>query len=233
MKKASLIILLLSSISAIQAQKYFGYNVKEVLKAVEKERVDLVLDSVSTKDNFLRYHGFYVRDMLVTYYFNPWGHCDQEVISVPDCMLGGMLNFCALLHTEVDDSTFKNLTTGTLYFFYSYQLPYYSSMTIMRNWDIFALQGSITDFETGKPIEGATVTLVGSDKRIIEVITDKNGFYTFEEGRKKNERYMIAETSYIINISKEGYLNSKGEETTVGLYQSTTFVHDFALQVIK
>jgi len=95
---------------------------------------------------------------------------------------------------------------------------------------VFTLQGNITDVVSKQPIEGAIVSLVGSDESVVEVITDKNGFYFFDHKPKSRKRYMLANTTYGIYISKEGYKPSQGQETTVGSYESTTFIHDFGLE---
>lgn len=75
----------------------------------------------------------------------------------------------------------------------------------------------------------------------MEAITDKDGFYSFEEkpfkviigDDKVKVRCIMPNTRYAIIISKEGYLESGGEESTKGIDVSTTFVHDFALTPIK
>lgn len=98
----------------------------------------------------------------------------------------------------------------------------------------FVIQGTITDVDTKDPIEGATVKLIGTDGSSVELKTDKNGYYNFEaKSGSAKARYVNENTSYQIFVSKEKYLNSKGEETTVGIEKSTIFVHDFAMQNIS
>ncbi len=98
----------------------------------------------------------------------------------------------------------------------------------------FVIQGTITDVDSKDPIEGAKVKLMGTDGSSVEIKTDKTGAYNFETkpGNAK-DRYIKESTSYQIFVSKEKYLNAKGEETTVGVEKSTIFVHDFALQNIS
>lgn len=98
---------------------------------------------------------------------------------------------------------------------------------------IYALQGTVTDVDTQEPIQDATVKLVGTDGTSVEVKTDQTGFYIFAEKEGSDERYIQENTSYTILVSKDDYLNSKGQETTVGVNKSTAFVHDFVLQSIK
>ena len=95
---------------------------------------------------------------------------------------------------------------------------------------VYAIQGNVTNVVTGKPIEGATIKLVGSDGTSVEAKSDATGFYEFAQISGSNDRYVKENTSYQILVSKEEHLNAKGEETTVGVENSTTFVHDFALQ---
>lgn len=98
---------------------------------------------------------------------------------------------------------------------------------------IFAIQGTVTDVDTKQPIVEAAVKLIGTDGSSVEILTDQTGFYIFAEKDGTDERYVQENTSYTIFVSKKGYLNSKGQETTVGIEKSTAFVHDFVLQSIK
>ncbi|MEM9024192.1 MAG: OmpA family protein, partial [Bacteroidota bacterium] len=87
----------------------------------------------------------------------------------------------------------------------------------------------VTDVDSKKPLPGAKVMLVGTDGSSIEVETDELGNYSFDEN-PKGGRFILENTSYTMTVSKEKFLNAKGQETTVGVEQSTAFVHDFALQ---
>lgn len=94
---------------------------------------------------------------------------------------------------------------------------------------IFAIQGVVRDKETKIPIENATVKLIGSDGSSVELKTDKAGFYNF--GANAKARYVNENTSYVITAGAPEYLNSeKAKETTVGVEESKTFVHNFELQ---
>ena len=98
---------------------------------------------------------------------------------------------------------------------------------------LFALEGKIVDKESKKGIFKATVHLVGSDGSDVSIKTDTGGNYDF--GPNGNERYIKANTSYIVSAGAQDlqYLNSdeKANETTVGLTESKTFVHNFELQL--
>lgn len=95
---------------------------------------------------------------------------------------------------------------------------------------VFKIQGVITDVETSQPIPGAKITLVGTDGTSVEVESDEVGYYEFDQKPDKSGRYVLANTSYSMTVSKPKYLNAKGQETTVGVDVSTAFVHDYKLQ---
>jgi peptidoglycan-associated lipoprotein len=99
---------------------------------------------------------------------------------------------------------------------------------------VFVIQGNITDVDSKQPIAGATIKLVGSDGTSVEKKSDENGFYIFAEKEgNAADRYINENTTYQIFVSKNEYLNAKGQQTTVGVDKSTTFVEDFALQNIS
>ena len=89
---------------------------------------------------------------------------------------------------------------------------------------VLTLQGVITDTKTGTVITGATVKLVGDDESALEVKTDNTGSYNFD---------LNPLTTYEILVSKDGYLNNKVVETTVGLDKNTDIVRDINLDPIK
>ncbi len=94
----------------------------------------------------------------------------------------------------------------------------------------FILAGTITDVEKGEAIPNVMVKLIGTDGTTVEVKTDELGYYEFDQVPGGVQRYINNETSYTLDVSKESYLNGKGQETTVGLAESTKLVHDFKLQ---
>ncbi|MAO72167.1 MAG: hypothetical protein CMD02_06670 [Flavobacteriales bacterium] len=89
---------------------------------------------------------------------------------------------------------------------------------------VLTLQGVITDTKTGAVVTGATVKLVGDDESALEVATDNTGSYNFE---------LNPLTTYEILVSKEGYLNNKVAETTVGIDINTDIVRDINLDPVK
>ena len=112
---------------------------------------------------------------------------------------------------------------------------------------IFALQGTVKDVDCKEPVQGASVKLIGTDGSSAETTTDELGFYKFDE-KENGERFILENTSYTLIVGKQsdvkktppdcdkaifterGYLNGKGQETTIGYEKSTAFVHDFELQ---
>lgn len=97
---------------------------------------------------------------------------------------------------------------------------------------IYAISGKVSNAETKDAIEGATVKLIGTDGSSVEVTTDANGFYEFAQ-KPDATRYIAESTSYTILVSKPKFFNNKGQETTVGVTASTSFVHDFPLNPIS
>ncbi|MCC7301693.1 MAG: OmpA family protein [Bacteroidia bacterium] len=106
---------------------------------------------------------------------------------------------------------------------------------------LFTLSGVCVEKESRKPIENATVTLIGSDGTKFELKTDKTGFYKYDING--NARYINAQTSYVVGASgidiktqdaPDGYLgNPKGKLTTVGVEKATDFKQDFELLLVK
>lgn len=78
----------------------------------------------------------------------------------------------------------------------------------------FSLAGVILNEETQDPIDQADVRLIGSDGTNLEYATDSTGKFSFK---------LKPETDYIVVSLKEGYLNGKIRETTVGLPESRDF----------
>lgn len=97
----------------------------------------------------------------------------------------------------------------------------------------FIIDGAVSDVETNDPIKNATIVLKGTDGTSVEIKTDELGFFEFDAKDGSTERYILENTSYTMEVSKEGYLKGKGQETTVGVEKSTRFKHDFKLQSIK
>ncbi|PCJ01515.1 MAG: hypothetical protein COB15_00930 [Flavobacteriales bacterium] len=85
----------------------------------------------------------------------------------------------------------------------------------------FHLKGIVKCFEMKKPINNATVKIMGTDGTTREVKTDSNGIFYCE---------LDSNTSYSINVSKSKHINSRGKETTVGHIESKLFFHEYELR---
>lgn len=90
----------------------------------------------------------------------------------------------------------------------------------------YTLQGDITDDMTLQPVQGAKVSIVGTDGKTFEDNSDEKGHYSF------NKMQILANTTYDILVTKKDYFNEKGRETTVGLERSKDLVRNFALKPI-
>lgn len=97
----------------------------------------------------------------------------------------------------------------------------------------FIIAGTITDVDDGSALAGVNIKLIGTDGSTVELKSDELGYYEFDQVPGSPNRYIQGETSYTLQVSKEEYLAGKGQETTVGLMESTKLVHDFKLQSIK
>ncbi len=90
----------------------------------------------------------------------------------------------------------------------------------------FTLAGVIKDDRTLQFVEGATITMVGSDGSSIVTKTNSIGRYEF------SKKQFLPRTTYELAVTQEGYFTARGSETTVGVERSKDFVHDFALEPI-
>ena len=96
---------------------------------------------------------------------------------------------------------------------------------------LFKLIGIVKNSETGEPLVAATVKLIGTDGTSVEKDTKADG--TFEFAQNGDQAYINKNTSYSITVSKPGFLNAKGKETTVGIEESKIFAHTYELIPIK
>ncbi len=90
----------------------------------------------------------------------------------------------------------------------------------------FTLEGYITDDLTLQPIEGANVSIVGTNGKTATYNTDTRGRYVF------NKNQILPSTTYEILVVKKDYFNEKATETTVGLESSRDLTRDIVLKPI-
>lgn len=89
----------------------------------------------------------------------------------------------------------------------------------------FTLSGTVIDFKTKKPINDASISIVGTDGTSLETTTDGSGKYNFE---------LAPATSYVITAGKKDYyLNKTGKTTTVGFEEDKDLIQDFELDPIN
>lgn len=84
----------------------------------------------------------------------------------------------------------------------------------------------VYDYDTGMPIEGATVTVTGSDGESVSANTDDEG------GAEGGEWSIGAESTYGVDITKEGYISAGDQFSTVGLSKSTNFIKEYLLREV-
>ncbi len=97
--------------------------------------------------------------------------------------------------------------------------------------------GSKTGAGRGEPVEGVKMKIVGSDGSISEVVSPKDGNYSFK--LKEKTTYTITtepgKTAKSATFNKDGYLASNDQRviTTVGLDKSKDFIADFELTPVE
>ncbi len=94
---------------------------------------------------------------------------------------------------------------------------------------IFTLAGFVKDSVTLQYIDGASVTVTGSDGSELKTTTDIRGYYSFDKTK------ILPEVTYEIHIKKSGYYendNCDGRETTVGLQENKDLKHNFVINPI-
>jgi peptidoglycan-associated lipoprotein len=97
---------------------------------------------------------------------------------------------------------------------------------------LFSLAGVVKDIDTGEPLIGSTVKLIGSDGSSVESKSDATGNYRFDF-TPDGKRYVNANVSYTVSASMENHLADTKDFTTVGIETQTDFVKDLALKSIK
>ena len=95
---------------------------------------------------------------------------------------------------------------------------------------IYKISGTVYEIGSLEPVQGAVVKLTDNQGVSVELITDEAGKYSFNVKEGTKDRYIQPETSYIMDVTKKDYLSAKTEESTVGVEESTEFIHDFNIQ---
>ena len=84
----------------------------------------------------------------------------------------------------------------------------------------------VYDYDTGMPIDGAAVTVTGSEGESVSTDTDSEG------GAEEGGWSIGAESTYSVDISKEGYISAGDQFSTVGLSKSTNFIKEYLLREV-
>ena len=84
----------------------------------------------------------------------------------------------------------------------------------------------VYDYDTGMPIEGAAVTVTGSEGQSVSADTDSEG------GAEEGGWSIGSESTYSVDISKEGYISAGDQFSTVGLSKSTNFIKEYLLREV-
>ena len=88
---------------------------------------------------------------------------------------------------------------------------------------VLTIQGVVTDSKSKSIVVGANVKLVGDDGTAFELTTDNTGSYNFD---------LNPLTTYEIIVTRDGYLDQKISETTVGIEDNTDLIVDISLNPI-
>ncbi|MFB6317656.1 OmpA family protein [Saccharicrinis sp. FJH54] len=88
----------------------------------------------------------------------------------------------------------------------------------------FILEGQVTDERDGTPLSESRIKLVGNDGTNTIIRTKKDGTYSHELNKG---------AEFVFLVTCRGYLNEKGEASTIGLEQNKSFDYDFQLSSIK
>ena len=92
----------------------------------------------------------------------------------------------------------------------------------------FSLECVVKNKTTLEPVPGAKLKLIGSDGSLVELTTDGSGKVLFEEVSGK--RYLLKETNYTLEASKDEFLKDESKLTTVGYTESKKFYQEFFIQ---
>ena len=95
---------------------------------------------------------------------------------------------------------------------------------------IFSLVVYVTNKEDNEPVAGVTVSLKGDDGSEVVRTTDAEGKLVFEEEGIK--RFILKETSYNLEVSKDEYLAATNTISTKGEEKSKRFLEEVFLQPV-
>ena len=92
----------------------------------------------------------------------------------------------------------------------------------------FSLEVYVKNKETGEPIPGVTITLVGTDGSQVSKTTNEEGAFKFDE--ENGKRFIKKETNYNFDASKDEYLVAKTSLSTMGYDHGVNFIEEIFIQ---
>ena len=95
---------------------------------------------------------------------------------------------------------------------------------------LLVLEVNLIDEETNLPLANAPVEVIGSDQTTYKGVTNEEGLIVWDE--QDEQRLIKAETTYRILGKADQYLASSAEISTVGIEESTRFIHELSLTPI-
>lgn len=91
----------------------------------------------------------------------------------------------------------------------------------------FKYLSTVYDYDTATPLANAKITVQGTDGGSYQLTTDGNGGVSLTEGE------IVAESSYSVDVSLDGYIGTGDQFSTLNLTESTTFAREYFLKEIK
>lgn len=92
----------------------------------------------------------------------------------------------------------------------------------------FLLEVYVKDKDTGEPIPGVTITLLGSDGSQVVKTTDEEGKFLFDE--EGGNRFIKKNTNYGLQTKRDEYLAAKTKFTTEGEESSKRYIEEVFMQ---
>lgn len=92
----------------------------------------------------------------------------------------------------------------------------------------FLLEVYVKDKDTGEPIPGVTITLLGSDGTQVVKTTDEEGKFLFDE--EGGNRFIKKNTNYGLQTKRDEYLAAQTKFTTEGEESSKRYIEEVFMQ---
>ncbi|MCT4581862.1 MAG: OmpA family protein [Flavobacteriales bacterium] len=92
----------------------------------------------------------------------------------------------------------------------------------------YLLEVYVKDKDTGEPIPGVTITLLGSDGSQVVKTTDEEGKFIFDE--EGGNRFIKKSTNYGLQTKKDEYLAAKTKFSTEGEESSKRYIEEVFMQ---